>query len=230
VASTAPSRSPAPSPTIRAGCDNVTTQGCFLAAGAHRTAAYAPEITYTVPSGWMTTNDAPSAFALAPATHENLASLDASGSSLTTINIERDLALAPETCTGSAGAALPRTADAIVRGLAQRQGMLAGVPAPVSLGGLSGWTVDLRVNPVGPRPNCTSRNGTSGIPELIGPGPISHEAFDLAPGVIQRLIVLDLPGGGNVTILISAQKADLWDAFLGQATPVVDSFSFSQAG
>jgi hypothetical protein len=44
-----------------------------------------------------------------------------------------------------------------------------------------------------------------------------------------RYLVLDTPDGGTVLISISVVHADAWDAFLAQATPVIESFAFATA-
>ena len=88
-------------------------------------------------------------------------------------------------------------------------------PVDVTIGGLHGRQVDLRLSPEW-KGKCT-------------PNPDDPPTRDYLD-VRNRVIVLDKPVIGTIGISIGSLHSSDFEAFLADATPIVESFQFNLAG
>ena len=114
----------------------------------------------------------------------------------------------------------------MVEALAARPGLDTTEPAAISIGGLSGFSIDITMSPDWTTP-CPFSEGEPTVPLVMDgeavPGTGLHwTAGPVTDGSFDRYIILDLPGGG--TLLIAPDGSP---SFITQATPIIDSFEFA---
>lgn len=233
TASPAPTASPSIIPSAaatfdvngRCGLRLSTCQGS-LAAGTHTSRALDPVLTYTVPVGWFNKFDAPHGYGLLPETAANMASLNAGGFGVTTVELQRDLVVARADCVeAETEPGVGTTASAMVQALNDRPGLVTTEPAPITIGGLSGFTIDISLSPDWTTP-CPFSEGSPTVPLVTDPratpGTGLHwTAGPVTDGSFARYIVLDVSGGG--TVLIASEGPP---SFITEATSIIESFEF----
>jgi hypothetical protein len=240
VGSPTPTTSPAPtaSPSVRpsaaatfdvnggCGLPSSTCQGS-LTAGTHTSRAMHPALTYTVPAGWFNKFDEPGGYGLLPENTANMASLNSGGFGVTTVEVQRDLVVARADCVeGETEPGVGTTASAMVQALAARPGLATTEPAPITVGGLTGFTIDITIAPDWTKP-CPYSEGRPDVPLVTDPratpGTGLHwTAERVTDGSFTRYIILDVPGGGTVLIAPSGPPS-----FVSEAMPVIESFQFA---
>jgi hypothetical protein len=145
-ASATPSESTSPTATPRPRCPVPNRGGACLGplpAGTYTTVEFLPRITYTVPAGgWTNWEDLPGFFLLVPPGFD-LAGVDAGGSDY--IGIYASVVAANTDCTESEQPGVEHTAAALAAEFAQRPGLTITTPKPVSVGGLPGLVLDIRL-------------------------------------------------------------------------------------
>jgi hypothetical protein len=226
------SPSPTPRPTatpifnVDAPCGNsLSTCRGSLSAGTYTARAFKPALTYTVPSGWYNKFDAPRGYGLLPETPANMNSLTSGGFGITSLEVQRDLLVARADCVERPDPAVGNTASAMVQALAARPGLDTTQPAPITVGGLSGFTIDITISPDWTK-SCPYSQGRPDVPLVTDgeavPGTGLHwTAEPVTDGSFIRFIVLDLPGGGTVLIAPTGTPA-----FITESTPIIESFEF----
>ena len=101
-----------------------------LAAGTYSSRAMDPTLTYTVPSGWFNKFDQLRGYGLEAGPN-------------TSLEVQRDLVVARADCVEAPDPAVGTTAAAMVQALATRPGLDTTEPAPITIGALSGFTIDV---------------------------------------------------------------------------------------
>ena len=205
----APSASPSASAVYPAWFTGDRAGAGILQAGSQTTRNFRPGFTFTVPEGWVNGADDADAYWLFPDTPANAAEQAASDGLAHEIVVFRHgspywICDAWEDHRGA-------TAAEIVASLVATEAIATPEPIDVTIGGLTGKQVDLRLDP-GWTDTC----------------PGDPPTFDLGD-TRTRVILLDTPDTGvqfiNVGSLGSADHA----AFLAEVMPIIESFQFDRA-
>jgi len=218
---------------IRTDCPNRDSL-CLgdLEAGAHHSVAFNPYVeptawrfkfgalTYTVPDGWANPEDCFGCYVLAKqGAPEN-----------TGIYLFDDVVAhlqGASMCQALNEPGVGRTASDLATWLTTLPGLVATAPAPVTVGGLSGFSVDLTVAPAWSQ-ECPFSNGQPMVSLWSAAEPADTDGFDwgIGAGARMRVILLDIGDGRALLIDIeAATKAD-FDALLPDAMAVIESFQF----
>jgi hypothetical protein len=227
TASPTPPPTPTPSFDVQGQCGfPLSTCRGSLSAGTYASRAFQPVLTYSVPSGWFNKFDAPRGYGLLPRTAENMNSLNAGGYGITSLEVQRDLMVARADCVEAPEPGVGRTARAMVEALHARPGLVTTRPDPISIGGRSGFMIDITMAPDWKTP-CPFSEGEPTVPLVLDGeaepgtglhwtvGPVDDDSFT-------RFIILDVPGGGTVLISPSGPPA-----FVVEATPIIATFKFA---
>lgn len=215
---------------VRSDCpDKQNTCLGDLEAGDHVSSQFTPFIRfaewtykygrfgYTVPDGWTTPEEGKTFYVLAKqATGED----DAIWLLSDIVAHAQDVAC-PE---GGAEAGIGRTASALSAWLATLPGLTATPPQPASVGGLSGFTLDVSVAGSWKRSCPGDTTPTVALfADAAGPG---HD-FKLQGNGQMRLLLLDLGDGRTLLIDVWALDKATFDVLVAEAMPVVNSFQFN---
>lgn len=190
----------------------------FLRPGVVWTPRYGA-LSYAVPAGWANTTDRPGEFVLA----RQDAPKDAA------IWLWTDVVIVSEQdpCSEIPSTSVGQTAQAMADWLASATGLIASVPTPVSIGGLSGWRLDVSMDPSWAM-TCPF---SSGKPiRGIFTDTVAGEGLQWGVGADThlRLFLLDRGDGRAVVANIEAQTKADYDALVDEATTVVSSFDFKR--
>ena len=186
----------APSPTGRPRCpvwppERGGTCLGVLSAGTHSTTGFTPPFTYTVPAGgWSNFEDRDGFFLLVPHGF-TLAGVDAGGSDY--IGIYTSVAAANTSCADSEQPGVAHTAAALAAEFANRPGLTTTTPTPVSVGGLQGLVLDIRLAE-GWTQTCFYSGGNPVVPLIRGVGNTSGLDTPIGPGFMMRLYLADHSG------------------------------------
>lgn len=192
-----------------------TPDPAVLAAGTYTSRFFAPAVTFTVPDGWRNTADGPTYFALYPV-----------GNDVAGIHLFRDprAASQAETCPTSPEPGIGGSSTELATWIRERPGLDVSAPRLVSVGGLRGVEIDVRIRD-GWAFSCPFANGIPSVPLLTGADGALR--WVVAGSERLRLSLLDVPGGGTVVVDIDAFVGAEWEALLAAARPVVASMSFA---
>jgi hypothetical protein len=210
-----------PSPSATAECPNPNGGDCLgeLEAGTHRTVAFEPGLTYTVPTGWGNYEDLPGNVLLVPP-GSTLEEGDAGTGEY--IGIYDGIALpgGPPECVEAPRPGMEHTPEGIAAALASQEG-LSATQSDVTIGGLEGIMLDLSVAD-GYTGTCPFASGMPVVPILIGTGPAGLHHV-LTADFDMRLYLLEEPRGLTVAIeVIDAPER----ASLEELSAVVEQMSF----
>ena len=177
--------------------------------------AFQPALTYTLPAGWENPEDSADFFRLRPTGSES-----------------EGIYLFSDPKPASQEASCPETAQPLVGGTSKDMiawirslpGLVVSDPAPVTIGGLSGETVDLGIVN-GWTASCPFANGLPTVPLFVGAN--GDYRWVIAGTERLRLAVLDAPSGTVVVDIDSFDGQDV-DRLLSAADPLVKSFSFAK--
>ena len=208
--SPAPSVSAAPSASAGAAYPawftGERTGAGILAAGKQSTRNFVPGFTFTVPKGWVNIVDASNAYDLIPDTPANAAEQGASGG------------LAQQVSAFQFGSPYwfcdawedhhGTTAAAILASIVATDAITASKPVDVTIGGLTGKQVDVRLDP-----SWTER--CPGDPPSLDPRDSRTRVF-----------LLDIPDRGALFINAGSLHSADHAAFLAEAMPIIQSFEF----
>ncbi len=176
-------------------------------------------VTYEVPAGWASHEDWPHAYGLRPQS----APVDAS------IHLWSDIVIVSESdpCSQAPEPTVERTARAMTDWLTSAPGIVATEPAAVSIGGLSGWRLDIAMDPTWTTV-CSFSEGqpSRGLFTDSEPGEGLHST--LGADTRMRLYVLDLGDGRTLVIHVEAQDAATFDGMVEEATSIVESMVFTR--
>jgi len=227
------SASPSPvstaSPTSTASSSACAIDGATcLDAGTHSSSEFVPKVTYTVPAGWIRTND-------------NRGELDlqfAAGGHYTypdglTFNDAVSIFRRPVAESATARAPLAGVgtkAGALAQWLAGHKDLVASAPTRVTVGGVSAFRLVLTL-PTGPRTapdHCTTDHGDPRCESLfLSSDPAAFYGFGLVGPETAVVYLLDLPSGDTVMVVIDDVDGVDQPGLVAAATPIVESLAFS---
>jgi hypothetical protein len=141
---TSPPASATPLPIVGATCTPNTNDACLgpLAAGTQSSVLFAPPITFDIPAGWYNHADSAGEYVLdAPGSYPNASEFGARD----WIAFEANVTLTPEGCGAQLQFDPSATAAVIAAWMAGRSHLTTTSPRPVSIDGLHGLTVDVRL-------------------------------------------------------------------------------------
>lgn len=216
----------------RSACPN--QGGCLgdLEAGDHVSVAFNPfvpitdyvydygRLSYSTPEGWSNIVDGQNGYILAKQDAPENAAIYVFSTALADSQADG--------CPGTVEPGVGTTASALASWLTTLPGLATTTPAPVTIGGLTGMTVDVSVDPTWTR-TCPYSNGKPAVAMFTNGQYAEGLNFDwgLTAGAHMRLILLDLPDGRTLLIDVEAQDQAAWDALVADAMPVIDSFQFN---
>jgi serine/threonine-protein kinase len=189
-----------------------------LTAGRHSTSSLQPKLTYSVPVGWTNFQDHKGFLAFVPPGGDwQAVDHDLSDS----LWVLPRIASANGRCADGHGA--ERTPEAIVRWLHGQPGFAPFTPREVTIGGLSGLVVDLRIRKGFTVP-CRWSDGRPAQQVLSGlpPAPDNLVAALQRRSTVMRLYLLHYKGG---TLAVEIYEV-AGDSKLAAYSAVVDSFRF----
>lgn len=149
------------------------------------TGLFEPTLNYTVPAGWQNLEDLRGNFSLLPR-GGSAAGVDAGTSDY--LGVFTSVAADAADCTAAPAAGVEVTASAIADALATRPGLTATAPKRVTVAGLDGFVLDVRLAKGWKRAACPTT--MPNVPLLVGVSPSDFEHAILGTFVI-RLYLLD---------------------------------------
>jgi hypothetical protein len=192
-----------------------------LTAGAHKSTTFRPALTYTVPLEWTNFTDHPGVFGLVPPAGDWQA-VDSGQSDY--IDVITNVTTALEGCADGHGTA--RTPEGFVSWLQHEPGVALSNVAPVSIGGLSGTVVDIRMRK-GWRKTCPGSHGVPAQQVITGlppsPSRLNHGLYP--EPMVMRLYLLHYKRG----ILGIEVDEDSGDAKLPTYSAIVKTFRFNSS-
>jgi hypothetical protein len=205
----------------RPACPNSHGGHCLgpLEAGQHATSVFAPALQYTVPAGWTNLEDLPGNFLLQ---RESDPQDEVFGGNY--VAVYQNIRAAARDCTESPQAGVGKSATELTAELKNRPGVDIVAEGDVAIGGLSGYRLDLRIDPSW-ADACLEGLDVPAVPLIIGSG-VSQFHHSLVPPTTLRLVLLDWHDG-NVAIEVSSwNEQNSLDEFLTVVNPIIDSFVF----
>ena len=173
-------------------------------------------LSYTVPAGWANIEDCDACFTLA---EQGAAQNEA-------ISLFSDVAahLQGADCTNAVAPGIGQSASAISTWLTTLPGLVATAPTATTIGGLSGYLVDVSLDPAWTQ-TCPYSGGDPTVPlftSALGGG------FDWGVGGDgrSREILLDLPDGRVLLVDVGASTQSAFDTLVADAIPVIQNFQF----
>jgi hypothetical protein len=191
---------------------------CFgpLEEGTYTSQRFEPAVTFTVPAGWNNPWDARGSFDLwTPGWSDGYDDPDDPMIYLFDhpgLSLFRDVRPREGGCSDRVDATVGTSAIEVSTWVADHPGIATRAPSPVKVGGLSGYQLDVSIAETWQ--SCPIDGAPATVPLFDQLGLIKHPGY-----ATMRLIVLDLPDGGNVLIEIDGDQVDA-------AMPVVRSFEF----
>jgi hypothetical protein len=199
-----------------------------LEEGTYTSQRFEPALTFTVPAGWNNPWDTRGSFDLwTPGWSDGADDPDDPGiylfdhpgfSLFRDVRPWEDVARRREArgvgCSYGVDAAAGTSALELATWVDAHPGIAANAPSPVEVGGLSGYQLDVSIAETWKSCRIEDGQGPPSVPLFDKLGLIEHPGY-----ATMRLILLDLPDGGNVLIAIDGEKVDA-------AMPVVHSFEF----
>ena len=197
-----PSESTSPTASTRPGCPVPYHGDCLgpIPVGTYTTVQFQPPITYAVPAGgWFNSEDLPGLFTLIPPGLGNGLHDNEPAPYSDYILIATSVVAANADCTESEQPGVGHSAAAVAAEFAQRPGLTTTTPTPVSVGGLQGLVLDIRMAD-GWTQTCFYSGGNPAVPLIRGVGPSSGLDNPICgPGCTTRVYLLD---GSGTTLAI----------------------------
>lgn len=214
-----------PRKSVRPACPNAHGGICLgeLSAGTYTTEAFEPTFSYTVPDGWVNGEDLPGNFLLYRTSEPPVA--EGWGSSY--IGIFQNV-LAADQCVEEPQAGVGQSSAQMAEWYRTVDGLQITKDEPISLGGLSGISLDLQVDDAW-ESRCPLDGTINWLPMFIGGG-VSQVHHVMGAPLQMRLIILNW-NDGNVVVETTAVLSELTleeyltDAGAGE---VIESFTFAQ--
>ncbi len=181
-----------------------------LDAGLHVSSSFRPDLTYTVPDGWVNTEDLSGNYAFQKtgdtrylAVYQNVR-----------VPLECEEMENPEVGGG---------VDELVGWYTTHPGLVTTEPEPVMVGGLTGVFLDISLDPPWDM-TCEYSEGQPVVPFLIKDDVTSGMHHVILPGFEERLYLLEWYDG-NVAIEVGPEGGPL-DDYLSEVLPIIESMSF----
>jgi hypothetical protein len=186
-----------------------------LPAGDYSTVAFEPAISFSLPEGWVIAADSADYVALQPAASDIIGIYAFRSPQAASQEIE---------CPIAAASGVGTSAADLVDWIGARPGLVVGEPAAVTVGGLDGIRIDVRILD-GWLASCLFADGLPTVPLFVSPTDPRFR-WVIAGSERLRIDLLDVPAGGTVVVDIDAFEGSLMDAFLPEASRIVASMSF----
>lgn len=219
VAADATTPLPAASPAPTSGPTPLDQARYEIVGGDYRYDLTEPEVTMTVPDGWLLTETFPRHFGLRPT--EFLAE--------NSVRTWYDMRVASRdaTCPEAQDPAFGHTAPDILEAFVTRPGVVATTPEPLDLGGLDGHWFDVRVDAAWSEP-CPFTGDAPATTLFVHDEVPDENAFWGLAGLDERMriFVIDDGAGSNILITIDAVDEATFDRLLAAAMPVIATFEF----
>jgi hypothetical protein len=224
VSVSSPTSQPTATASIPPPCTNPEGGVCLntVKAGTYTTVTFTPQLTYTVPDDWQNLEDTPGNFLLV-APGYSLEGVNVGGSDY--IGVYTSVKAQNRECdteeeAGSDQPDVAQTPEAMASEFQKRPGLVTSQAKPVTIGGLSGLVMDLRMAPDW-KGTCFYSNGQP-VVQLIGGVAPSGLDHGLGPGLSMRLYLLKR---GDTTLAVEID--DFADgAHLDTYSKIVDKFTF----
>jgi hypothetical protein len=216
---TAAQSSPSRTINLDDDCPNRSGGACVgnLEPGTYHTSEFTPRITYTVPPAWYNDEDLPRNFLLYRQDDPQTGGIGGSY-----LGIYQNVNAAAINCDGKRAQGVGRKPEELVTWYQSVRGLIVSDPEPVSVGGLSGYQIDLSLVPG--NKTCTYE-GEPGIPLIIG-NDRSQLHHVILHQIDVRLMILGWEDG-NVTIEITNVKDQVSAKdYRAVVQPIVDSIKF----
>jgi hypothetical protein len=144
------------------------------------------------------------------------------------VEVLPDRSLMAASCDLRPEAGVGSSAASIASALAKRKGLTTTKPESVTVGGLSGVRIDLSLAPSWDG-TCAGWEIKSPIVPLVGTFDAQHYwLFNaVAKGETDRYLLLDLPGGRNVLVAITAIDPERFSDVIGPAMEIVSKLDFA---
>ncbi len=178
-------------------------------APVNRPEAFQPAFTYALPDDWVVTSDNDRYFALGPAT--------AAGD--TGIHLLSSVVASSPNCSFRPKQGVGPSSGDITTWMWNHPALNATSPQRVTIGGATGHRVDIALV------DGWDRTCQFGELPLVTGQPDGDQSWAIAPGERMRVYVLDL-ARGPVTIIAEADQPTRFQAFVDEASPIVESFDF----
>lgn len=181
----------------------------ILPAGKGTSRAFAPRVTFTVPEGWVNDLDVDIAYGLFPDIKANEAEYAKSGEiaqGIFMVSVESPYFFC-EAWEKTQGTAAERAAS-----LVASDAFVVSDPVDVTIGGLTGKQVDLRLDPDRPTATCPGEPATVDLGDQR-----------------TRATYLDTPSG-IIAIAVGSRYSAAHEAFLAETMPIIESFRFDVSG
>jgi hypothetical protein len=186
--------------------------------GMHRSVLLQPPLTYTVPVGWFGVEDGTGEYAL----------------KFGGADTDDGLFLFRDPVAHSQLPDCPMTADPkvgtspkeLVDWIASLPGLVATPPKAVTVGGLAGFGLEVRVAPSWTHA-CPYSQGDPVVPLIVGSAPGSDLDWGVGGTGRMRIYLLDAGGGGRIWIDVETIDGGRFDQLAERSTPVIESFVFS---
>ena len=199
-----------PAPMI---CSNPEGGACLgkLEAGTYSTKIFIPDLTYTVPDQWHNWEDTPGNFLLVPPDN-TLDGVNAGTSDF--IGVYTHIAASTYECDQQADTTVESSPKDIADFFTTAQALVSTSPTRVSVGGLSGYSVDVH-QADGEGLQCDQ---WFLAPTFVGlsPSSLTHSTL---PGMVVRHYLLDYNGGTlaiEVVDLSGGSRLDAYDEIVKQ--------------
>jgi hypothetical protein len=191
--------------------------------GAHAAAIFRPfgggstaQLAFTVPAAWKAIDERDGSLMLSAPVSDNA-----------TIRALSNVSASAATCNENRSAdGVGRTSAAMAAWLTTVPGLVVSPPTTATIGGLSGVMVDVSVVPGWP-PTCAPL----GIYTFSFWGSDEggwSDRLALNGSAMARYVLLDRGDGSTLVIAVEAPDKATWDAFIGEAMPIVQSFEFTR--
>ena len=203
-----PSTSPSASAAFPQWYTNseISAAAGILPAGNATSRAFAPRVTFTVPEGWVNDLDVPIGYNIFPDIKANEAEYALSGEigqGIFVVSVESPYFFC-KAWEETQGTAAERGAF-----LVASDAFVVSEPVDVTIGGLTGKQLDVRLDPNRPTATCPGDPPTADLGDQR-----------------TRVTFLDTPSG-IIAIAVGSKYSADHDAFLAQAMPIVESFQFA---
>jgi hypothetical protein len=194
------------------------TSGLFNPLSSTSTAYTYGQVSYTVPAGWVNAEDRTGDFRLSRP-------IDPVNSG---IYMFRDVVphSQDESCPETAAPGVERTPEAFADWLSTLPGLVTTAPRAIEVGGLSGFMVDLSVDPAWTH-TCPYSQGTPMVSTFTDSDPAPGYDWNVGAGGQARYVFLQQPDGRSLLLDIETSDKAAWDGLLAEAMPIVESLQFN---
>jgi hypothetical protein len=185
--------------------------------------------TFVLPGRWQVATQGFIDYSLSP--------VDAAPGDSIRVFFDMHIAAKDATCTEAPEPGIDTSVRAMVADLVADDRISVSTPVSVTIGGLTGQRLDVRIAPSTTK-TCPFSDGAPTVPLIVddadyvpdhqGPEITNGPFWGVGPGERLRLILLDRPGEaqGNVVFVIDSADGTTFDTLVAAAMPVIESFTF----